>query len=188
MCQKAGKQMSALARLSNVFNQETKMLLMQSFILSHFLYCSVVYHYCSRSDIIKLEKVQKKDLRFMHQDFHSSYTTLREKSNRLLLYVERQRCILQEVYKSIHDLGPRYLHDLFAIKDREYDYQNVLKIELSTYKTVTYGKNTLQFNGANLFNSLGNDFKNGLNYSELKQSSKLGMVKIVYVIIVHIVD
>ena len=122
MCQKAGKQMGALARLSNVFNQETKMLLMQSFILSHFLYCSVVYHYCSRSDIIKLEKVQKKGLRFVHQDFHSSYTSLREMSNRPLLYVERQRCILQEVYKSIHDLGPRYLHDLFAIKDREYDY------------------------------------------------------------------
>ena len=64
MCQKAGKQMGALARLSNVFNKKTKILLMQSFILSHFLYCSVVYHYCSRSDIIKLEKVQKKGLRF----------------------------------------------------------------------------------------------------------------------------
>ena len=58
------------------------------------------------------------------------------------------------------------MHDLFTIKDREYDYRNVLKIELSTYKTVTYGKNTLQFN------SLGNDFKNGLNYSEFKAKLK----------------
>ena len=52
--------MGALARLSSIFNQETKMSLKQSFILSHFLYCSVVYHYCSRSDIIKLEKIQKR--------------------------------------------------------------------------------------------------------------------------------
>ena len=74
-----------------------------------FLYCSVVYHYCSRRDIIKLEKSQKKGLRFVHRDFQS-YTTLREKSNRPLLYIERQRCILQEVYKSIRDLGPRYLY------------------------------------------------------------------------------
>ena len=64
------------------------------------------------------------------------------------------------------------LFDLFTIKDREYDYRNVLKIELSEYKTVTSGKNTLQFNGANLFNSLGNDFKNGLNYSEFKAKLK----------------
>ena len=33
-------------------------------------------------------------------------------------------------------------------------------------------KNTSQFNGANLFNSLGNDFKNGLNYSEFKAKLK----------------
>ena len=92
----------------------------------------------------------------MYQDFKSSYTTLREKSNRPLLDVERQRCILQEMYKSIHDLGQRYLYDLFIIKDREYDYRNVLKIELSKCKTVTYGINTLPVNGAKLFNSLGN--------------------------------
>ena len=66
-----------------------------------------------------------KGLRFVYQDFQFSYTTLRETSNRPLLYVERQICILQEVYKSIHDLGPRYLYDLI-IKDRECDYRNVL--------------------------------------------------------------
>ena len=65
------------------------------------------------------------------------------------------------------------MNDLFPIKDREYDYRNVLKIELSNYKTVTYGKNTLQFNGAKLFISLGNDFKNGLNYSEFKAKLKI---------------
>ena len=61
-----------------VFNQESKMLLMQSFIMSHFLYCGVVYHYCSRSEIIKLEKNQKKGLKFVYKDFQSSYTTLGE--------------------------------------------------------------------------------------------------------------
>ena len=65
------------------------------------------------------------------------------------------------------------MHDLFIIKNREYDYRNVLKIELSKYKTVTctYGKNTLTFNG-NEFGNLGNEFKNGLNYSEFKANLK----------------
>ena len=79
------------------------------------------------------------------------------------------------------------MHDLFTAKDREYDYRNVLKIELSKYKTVTYGKNTLHFNGAKLFNSLGNKFKNGLNYSEFKANLKTWYGKNVYVIIVHTV-
>ena len=124
----------------------------------------------------------------MHQDFHSSYTTLREKSNRPLLYVERQRCILQEVYKSIHDLGPRYLHDLFTIKDREYDYRNVLKIELSKYKTVTYGKTHYNLMVQSYLILWETILKMDLITQNLKQSSKLGMVKNVYVIIVHIVS
>ena len=43
LCRKAGREMGALARFSNVFNQHTTMLLMQNFILSHFLCRSVVY-------------------------------------------------------------------------------------------------------------------------------------------------
>ena len=54
-------------------------------------------------------------------------------------------------------------------------------------KEITYGKKTLQFNGAKLFNSLGHDFKNGLNYPDFKAKLKTWyMVKNVYVIIVHI--
>ena len=152
--------------------------------------CSVVYHYCSCSDIIKLEKVQKKGLRFVHQDFHFSYTTLRKKSNRPLLYVERQRCILQKVYrpKRIHDLGPRYWHDLFPIKDREYDYRNVLKLNYLSIKQLHMAKthyNLMMQSYLFLWEMI---LKTDLITQNLKQSSKLGMMKNVYVIIVHIVD
>ena len=40
------------------------------------------------------------------------------------------------------------------------------------YRTVTYGKITLPVNGAELFNFLGNEFINGLNYSEFKAKLK----------------
>ena len=157
--QKAGRQLNALARLSNVFNTETKLLIMQSFILSQFTYCCVVYHFCSRADMVKIEKLQRKALRFVYQDYQTSYTLLRERSNRPLLYVERQRCLLQEVYKSIHSLGPIYLNDMFKIKKCEYDYRNMLTIVLPKYKTVTHGKDSLQYNAVKLFNCLNNEYK-----------------------------
>ena len=50
-----------------------------------------------------------------------------------------------------------------------------------------YCKNTLHFNCAKLLNSLRNEFINGLITPNLKQISKLGMAKIVYVIITHFV-
>ena len=41
---------------------------------------------------------------------------LREKCNRPMLLIERQRAILLEVYKCIHELGLRYRHGMFSQK------------------------------------------------------------------------
>ena len=41
---------------------------------------------------------------------------LREKCNRPMLLIERQKAMLLEVYKCIHELGPRYRHGMFSKK------------------------------------------------------------------------
>ena len=40
---------------------------------------------------------------------------LREKCNRPMLLIERQRAILLEVYKCIHELGPRYRNGVLEL-------------------------------------------------------------------------
>ena len=57
LCSKAGRQIKALSRLSNVLNVDTKLILLQSFTLSHFMYFSLIWHYCSTSDTKKIEKM-----------------------------------------------------------------------------------------------------------------------------------
>ena len=116
LCNKAGRQINALSRLSNVLNVDTKILIVQSFILSHFMYCCIIWHFCSISDTKKIEKMQLKALRHLYKDYTSSYEMLREKCNRPMLLIERQKAMLLEVYKCIHELGPRYRHDMFSQK------------------------------------------------------------------------
>ena len=43
---------------------------------------------------------------------------LREKCNRPMLLIERQKAMLLRVYKCIHELGPRYRHGMFSQKSR----------------------------------------------------------------------
>ena len=45
-------------------------------------------------------------------------------ANRALMYIERQRCILLEVDKSLNQTSPRYLRDMFEIKVMPYNYFN----------------------------------------------------------------
>ena len=63
LCNKACRQINALSRLSNVPNVDTKILILQSFILSHFMYSCIIWHFCSISDTKKIENMQLKALR-----------------------------------------------------------------------------------------------------------------------------
>ena len=45
ICKKAGKQLNVLIRLSHVIDKQSKMLLYDTFIKSHFQYCSLVWHF-----------------------------------------------------------------------------------------------------------------------------------------------
>ena len=58
-------------------------------------------------DLRKIEKLQYKALKYVYNDFNSSYTDLRIMANRPLMYIERQRSILLEVYKCLNQISPR---------------------------------------------------------------------------------
>ena len=60
ICQKAGKQVKVLGRLSRVFNESNKLLLYSSFISCYFNYCCVLWHFCNNSDTLKIEKLQRR--------------------------------------------------------------------------------------------------------------------------------
>ena len=57
-------------------------------------------------DLRKIEKQQYKALKYVYNDFNSSYTDLRIMANRPLMYIERQRSILLEVYKCLNQISP----------------------------------------------------------------------------------
>ena len=51
-----------------------------SFIMSNFIYCPLVWHFCGEDNVKKIEKTQERALRFIYQDYNSSSGTLLGKS------------------------------------------------------------------------------------------------------------
>ena len=154
LCIKAGRKINVLSRLCCSLTTEAKLLLMQAFILSHFNFCSIIWHYCSMRDLRKIEKLQYKALKYVYNDFNSSYTDLRIMANRPLMYIERQRSILLEVYKCLNQISPRYLHDMFEIKMMPYNLRNESIVILPKYNFIKYVKYSILYDGAALWNAL----------------------------------
>ena len=80
LCKKAGQQLNSLYRLNKYLTFESKKVLVNSFIFSNFNYCPLVWHITLSISEKKIEKIHERSLRFLYEDFNSSYDQLLERS------------------------------------------------------------------------------------------------------------
>ena len=80
-------QLNALVRLKKLLSFEQKKVLVNSVIVSNFDYCPLVWFISSAKSLKKVENLQKRALRFLHNDCHSSYETLLHESGKTTLNV-----------------------------------------------------------------------------------------------------
>ena len=121
MCKKAGRKINVLARLSAHLYINSKLTLFYAFVLSHFQYCSSILTFCSDSDSRKIEQIQKRALRYIYRDFNSEYDTLRIKADIPLMYVQRLRKLMIDMYGILNGSSPSYLNTMFMPVSSKYD-------------------------------------------------------------------
>ena len=98
MCKKAARQLNVLLRLSKFLTPENKILIYKSFIRSNFNYCPLSWHFCSKTNPDKLEKLQHRALRITFTDFESNYETLLNKADMPILHiVELEKWLLKHL-------------------------------------------------------------------------------------------
>ena len=167
---KSAKQVNALSRLSKLLNLEGKLQIVNSLVLSNFRYCNTVYFHCSKKDLLKMESILKRALRFVFKDHDSSYNELLINANMVSLYVMRLRDLLLNVHKVKRDCLPPIKSGLFQVNRSGYNTRNELMV-LPKCNTVKYGCNSFRFHGALMYNSLSNDFKT-LNIEDFRKAIK----------------
>ena len=109
LCMKASRQINVLKRFSRILDVESKLSFFKSFVRSNFLYCPIIWHFCSQESSNKLEKIQERALRFVYGDKDSSYQDLVTKANVSTVKVLCLREIAIEVLKMIHRINPPVL-------------------------------------------------------------------------------
>ena len=168
ICKKAAIQVNGLKRLSSYLSKESMFKIFVSFVVSNFLYCPLTWHFCSKKDTRKVEKVQERALRILLNDIDSNYRILLQKSNRKSLYLTRLRLIVVEMYKIRYGMAPMFVQGLFNKKENQYNLRDESKFVLPSYNTIVFGKNNLSYYGSYLWNSLDAKYKNAAELNEIK--------------------
>ena len=113
---KGGKQLDVLCRLKNILSFRTKLCIYDSFVMSHFHYCSSIWYNCLKSDSKKLGRLHERALRYLYSDESSQTSTLCDRIGYSLVDRGIQNLLII-VFKTINNYPPEYLSDLFRLKD-----------------------------------------------------------------------
>ena len=159
ICRKASRQLNVLRRFKGTFQLQELKTIYQAFIMSNFNYCPIVWHFCSVKSMRKMEKIQERAVRLMYDDTTTPYQTLLTKHDLKTLHVQRIKTIAMEVFKSLYDLNPPFMKELFQLKTLAHDLRDKCKLIQPQIKTIRYGRNSFSYYGAHLWNILPRNLK-----------------------------
>ena len=166
LCKKASNQLNAIGRIQKFMGFIEKEILLNSFVYSNFNYCPLVWHFCSSKSLNKIEKIQERALRLLHNDFTSDYSELLKKSGKPSMEVKRLRMLAVEIFKTLNNLNPDYMKEIFFkttnLTHRPFD------IKVSQNSSTKDGQKSLKSLGPHIWNSLPIEIKAKTNYEKFK--------------------
>ena len=128
----------------------------------------------SSKSLLKVEMIQKRALRFIHNDNNSSYESLLNNAKKSLMSVIRLRSLCVEIFKTVNNISPPFMKDIFCENDngRTVREQNLKNLIVKRKRTVTFGTNSLTVLGPKLWNNLPSHLKLCENLKTFKNMIK----------------
>ena len=156
ICRSATNQLNALIRLRHFLGTEERKALIQSYVLSNFNYCSLVWMLSSVKSLNKIENLQKRPISFTLSDHKSSYDELVRLSGSCAIKVRLKRNLDVEIYKTLNDLSPSLMRENFETRKTKRAIRERYKINLQIPRVnqASFGTRSLRFYGPKIWKSL----------------------------------
>ena len=164
ICLRVSHQINGLRRINKYMTIETRISIYNAFLSANFTYCNTVWHFCSNRSLYMLERVNKKALRVVLNDYVSTYRDLLDKVSKPTLYVARLKAIAIEAYKCYVNENPQYINAMFDSVDKPYNLRKGPLAEQPKVNTTSSGLNTFTYQAPKrhlLFPILSNIYWNG---------------------------
>ena len=169
ICSTANKKLNALMRLSKVLTFDQKRTLFKSFFESQFNNCPLVWMLHSRKSEKKVNALHERALRFLYEDYTSSFENILEKDQSYTIHDRNIQNLAIEIYKFLHNIRSVF-DDIFSCSSL--NHRSEREILVPSINTVTYGENSLRYFGPLIWNIVPHEFKQSASLKDFKTSVK----------------
>ena len=167
ICKQASNKLYALARISHYLNEHKRKILMKSFIISQFNYCPIIWMYCQRKSNNLINRIHERALRIAYNDYLSDFKVLLEKDNSVTIHQRNIQALTLEVYKTLNDLNPGFMKEIFYLKQHDYPTRNQ-QIVYPNPRTVSYGLETFGYKASQLWSNIPNEIQQATDVPTFK--------------------
>ena len=144
--------------------------IINTFVHSNFNYGCLIWHFSSKKSQNKVEKIHERSLKFLSNDYLSSYAELLEKSTSVSMETKRLRTMVYEIFKTLNNLNPVFRKDIFHyspnVIHKKHNYY------IHTQHTKKLENKILKVFGTNIWNTLTEYIKSTTSLLEFKKFIK----------------
>ena len=112
-------------------------------------------------------------LRIIHKDSTSNFQELLSKSNSVSVHQINLQLLLTEIYKTVHNLNPTFMTQVFEDKDVSYNFRKSNSLAWPKSKTTLYGIDTIRYIGQIPWQALPTEIKESQSLEIFKEKIKL---------------
>ncbi|MCU7800226.1 MAG: hypothetical protein KZQ70_08805 [gamma proteobacterium symbiont of Lucinoma myriamae] len=158
-----------LSQIRSYLSIEHRLLFYNSYIRTHFDYCSIIWGNSSNFNVSKITKLQRRACKII---LGNEYTSLEEARTRLKILSFDESVFIQKakvMYKIVNNIAPVYLSDMFQMRGNNINDTTVNLRSMSNKNFIipkpntNLFKNSLSYSGAIVWNSIPPDFKKATN-------------------------
>ena len=159
LCKSVNNKTNALLRIRNYIDVLKARQILNSYILSTFNYCCIIWMFCSKKCNNSIDKAHKRALRAVYQNWNGSLEELLDVDGSVKIHTRNLRVLLTEVFKSLNKLNPMFMWEIFESKVTPYSLRSGKSLTLPPTINRRYGIEGLLFRASLTWNNLPQHIK-----------------------------
>ena len=160
ICKKASLKLNALSRTTPHLDFKKETLLINSFFISQFNYCQLIWMFHNRTKNNKINRLHERCLRLLYNDKKSSFHDLLEKDGSVSIHYRNLRALAIEMYRICNGMAPEIVTENLPLRlQGQYNKRSWSDFTLLIVRTVNYGIESIRYLGPKIWESIPSNIK-----------------------------